>query len=130
MKRLILIVILAISFTGCVQTLYAQGLPATLTVNWDPNSVVDNVSSYEIWLDNSPADVISAVPNGANKIQTTIVVPTYGHHIISVVAKSVSLMCDNPEQCDGISVQTSGPSLLGFNLAPQPGSPKAIKVRK
>jgi hypothetical protein len=136
MKRLSVLVaalsLASLGVIGCGPTvLYAQTLPATLTVTWTPNAASDSVTGYEIQLDQRQADVVSATPAASGLIESVIVVPTYGAHTVQVVAKSTSLSCPgSPDACSSGVTQSSAPSTITFVLSPPPSAASGVKVSK
>lgn len=130
MKKLFVIGAFVLLHLGCISTpvVYAQTLPANITVSWDPNAASENVSSYDVTLDG----VVKSVPATpvSGRISTTLVVNAYGHHDMTIVAKSVSLACDDPTQCNTVSITSSVPLAAGFTLSAAPSKPSNGKVIK
>jgi hypothetical protein len=127
-KKILILSSLILVHFGCVNTLYAQSLPATINVSWDAPPLNENVSSYDVTLDG----VVKAVPATvvAGRVATTVIVNAYGHHDMTIVAKSVSLACDDPTQCNTISIASSVPLPAGFTLSAAPSKPGNGKVVK
>lgn len=126
MKK-ILFIALALYTLGCasIPTLYAQSLPRVVTVTWDANPASDNVSSYDLILDTGTAIPISPSPNPTGQVTVT----TAGHHVVAVVAKSITLVCDDPTQCSTIQVSSSAPSTVGFTVSAGASPVKNTKVK-
>lgn len=131
MKKVIALAIATFALFGCgPQTLYAQSAPTTLTLAWNPNPVTDAVTSYEVTIDNGAPIVVPPTINAQGLVTVIVPVATFGHHIISLIAKSVSIGCDDPTQCSTGIVQSSAPTTLGFTLASAPITPRGPKLSK
>lgn len=76
---LLALVSLSSCWTPGVTTVYAQTLPITKTVMWDPNPPEDAVINYVVRLDG----VVIGSPTGVEQVFT---VSTAGTHTLTVVA--------------------------------------------
>lgn len=121
--KLLVALLIALVSVSCVDTLYAQSLPVTLTVTWNANPVSDNVTGYEVSID-------AAAPIGVIGTTTPITVTSFGHHVISVVAVNVMLTCDDPTQCGSGTITKSAPTTLGFTLNSSAAKPTGPKLSK
>lgn len=84
-------VILAPSVSKKRLVIYAQSVPYTATVKWNPNPVGDNVSSYTVTLDTGTPQVIQASTCTPTLCSTTVSIPTFGAHSWSVFATNQTL---------------------------------------
>ncbi len=128
MRKLLIISAFVLVHLGCISTpvLFAQTLPITITVTWDPNPAGQNVSSYDVKLDNGTTIPVIATATPSAQVS----VSAFGHHVVEVIAKSVSITCDDPTQCNTVSISVSAPATAGFTLNPSPGQPKINKITK
>lgn len=125
MKKTLIVILFALFQIACVETIYAQNLPKTVTVSWDASPITENVTSYDVTLDGgTPVAVIATVAPSS-----PVVLNTYGHHIISVVAKNATIVCDDPTQCNTVQVTSSLPSNLGLTLSASASTVKNVKLK-
>jgi hypothetical protein len=70
-------------------TSYAQ-FPVTITVSWDPNPVIENVTSYTISLDSGQSNSVNPSTRcTATECTFQLVIPSSGNHTIRVVALNI-----------------------------------------
>lgn len=110
---------------NCVQTIYAQTLPRTVTVSWDANPPTENVTSYDVTLDGGTPIPVTA----SSAPSSPVVVNAYGHHVINVVAKNVTIVCDDPTQCNTVQITSSAPATLGFTMSAAASAVKNTKLK-
>ena len=131
-KRIGLAALAALVLAACAMfngparlTLYAQTVPTTLKVRWDPNPSTDNVSEYRLTLNGGAPIVVAPTLNTAcSCVQQEVTIPAFGAHSIAVVAVNQSL------STDPTSAQVSDATLLPFTLSPPPGLVKNGKITK
>jgi hypothetical protein len=122
-RKYLIILAFVLLHIGCVETIYAQTFPMTLTVTWDANSVAEGVTGYELSID-------SVAATGVTGTTGTVVVNTLGHHVIHVVAVNVTLTCDVSSQCSSGTISKSAPADLGFTVNAAPTKPNNPKLSK
>jgi hypothetical protein len=125
MKKTLILVLFALLQIACIQTIYAQSLPRVVTVTWDANPPSENVTSYDVVLDTGAA--IPVVPSASPSAQVSVA--TAGHHVVAVIAKSMTLACDDPTQCNTISVTSSAPATVGFTVSAGASPVKNTKIK-
>lgn len=100
-------------FTGPGRVvLYAQSLPATVHAQWDPPAPGENVTGYQMTLDNgTPIAVANTVDPSCSCIRSPLTVPAFGAHTLTVVATNLLI------SGDPASTQIGSPAVVGFTLA-------------
>lgn len=113
MRRLWLIGALAIlvSLSACTKlaviTIFAQALPVTKTVAWDPNAATDQVTNYTVMLD----AIVIGNPTGTSQ---SVTFTTAGAHTLAVTATNVW--------------GTSAPTSLAVNVV-VPAAPQKVRIQ-
>lgn len=76
-----------------VQVVYAQSLPATVTVSINPNPASENDTSYTFALDGGTPVVVQASACTATACSTTFSVASFGNHAWTAFATNQKITC-------------------------------------
>lgn len=106
-------------------TLYAQSVPTSLHVQWQPNPSTDNVTGYTVTVDGAtlPSVISPTVDQSCGCIQTAFSVSSFGAHVVTIAANNIAL------STDPTSTQVGPAFTVNFNLA-QPANVTGGKVTK
>jgi hypothetical protein len=97
--------------------LYAQALPATVHVLWNPNPASDNVTQYQVQLDTGAVVVVlPTVCTATLCTSPAISVPAFGAHIVKLTAGNLRL------SADPTSLQFGPTVTLAFTVNPMPNA--------
>lgn len=99
--------------------LYAQSVPLTVHVAWDPEPAVLAVTGYTVTLDGGSPLSVPANACGPQVCSTPLVIGTTGPHSINVTATNLDAFG---------TPQTGAPAVLPFTVQPKPGAVTNVKV--
>lgn len=111
--------------TTIMTTLYAQSLPSTRTVAWDPRPAAENVVAYKVQLDSGTVQRVPLTACTGTPVvcSAQFSVATFGVHTIFVMATNLAI------STVPTSEQDSAPASLAFALNQSAGAVSGIGVR-
>lgn len=127
MKRLVVLLLVFAAVTagrsctiGGMTVLFAQTVPTTATVSWDPRPASENVVDYQVSLDGGAPVTVLPTSCTATVCSGSVSIASFGAHAWSVFGRNQKISCTNGT-CTPPVIQNGAVSTQNFALNQAPG---------